>query len=68
MCEYWMLFMVGLDLRPAYWFEAIASQISVPQPTPFRERDPLTDIDLIADPAKNFTLVMKNGLIYKGAR
>jgi imidazolonepropionase-like amidohydrolase len=30
--------------------------------------DPLTDIDLIADPAENFTLIMKNGLIYKGAR
>jgi imidazolonepropionase-like amidohydrolase len=30
--------------------------------------DPLTDIDLIADPAKNFTLIMKNGLIYKGAK
>ncbi len=27
--------------------------------------DPLTDIDLIADPAKNFAVIMKDGTIYK---
>jgi imidazolonepropionase-like amidohydrolase len=30
--------------------------------------DPLTNIDLIGDPAKNFTLIMKDGVIYKGAK
>jgi imidazolonepropionase-like amidohydrolase len=30
--------------------------------------DPLTNIDLIGDPGKNFTVIMKNGVIYKGAR
>ncbi len=30
--------------------------------------DPLTNIDLLADPTKNFTLIMKNGVIYKGAK
>lgn len=29
--------------------------------------DPLADLDLIADPAKNFAVIMKNGIIYKGA-
>jgi hypothetical protein len=29
--------------------------------------DPLTDIDLIRDPDKNFTVIMKNGVIYKNA-
>jgi len=27
--------------------------------------DPLTDIDLVADPAKNFVVIMKDGIIYK---
>lgn len=27
--------------------------------------DPLTDIDLVADPAKNFKIIMKDGRIYK---
>jgi imidazolonepropionase-like amidohydrolase len=30
--------------------------------------NPLTNIDLIGDPVKNFTVIMKNGVIYKGAR
>ena len=30
--------------------------------------DPLTNIDLVGDPGKNFTVIMKNGVIYKGAR
>jgi imidazolonepropionase-like amidohydrolase len=30
------------------------------------EGNPLTDIDLIADPQKNFTVIMKDGVIYKG--
>jgi imidazolonepropionase-like amidohydrolase len=30
--------------------------------------DPLANIDLIGDPNKNFTLIMKDGIIYKGAR
>ena len=30
--------------------------------------NPLTNIDLISDPGKNFTVIMKNGVIYKGAR
>ena len=29
--------------------------------------DPLADLDLIADPAKNFAVIMKNGIIYTGA-
>lgn len=28
--------------------------------------DPLANLDLIADPAKNFTMIMKDGVIYKG--
>jgi imidazolonepropionase-like amidohydrolase len=28
--------------------------------------DPLTNLDLIGDPAKNFSLIMKDGVIYKG--
>jgi imidazolonepropionase-like amidohydrolase len=27
--------------------------------------DPLTDINLVADPAKNFVVIMKDGTIYK---
>jgi len=27
--------------------------------------DPLTDIELVADPAKNFVVIMKDGIIYK---
>ena len=30
--------------------------------------DPLTNIDLIGDPGRNFTVIMKNGIIYKGAK
>jgi imidazolonepropionase-like amidohydrolase len=30
--------------------------------------DPLANLDLIADPAKNFAVIMKDGAIYKGAR
>jgi imidazolonepropionase-like amidohydrolase len=30
------------------------------------EGDPLANIDLIADPQKNFTVIMKDGVIYKG--
>jgi imidazolonepropionase-like amidohydrolase len=30
--------------------------------------DPLTNIDVIGDPFKNFTVIMKNGVIYKGAK
>ena len=30
--------------------------------------DPLSNIDLIGDPGKDFTVIMKNGVIYKGAR
>ena len=30
--------------------------------------DPLTNIDLIGDPGKNFTVIMKNGVLYKGAK
>jgi len=30
--------------------------------------DPLSNIDLIGDPSKNFTVIMKDGVIYKGAR
>jgi imidazolonepropionase-like amidohydrolase len=30
--------------------------------------DPLTNIDLIGDPGQNFTVIIKNGVIYKGAR
>jgi imidazolonepropionase-like amidohydrolase len=30
--------------------------------------DPLTNIELLGDPAKNFTVIMKNGIIYKGAK
>ena len=30
--------------------------------------DPLTNIDLLGDPAKNFTLIMKNGVIYKSPK
>jgi imidazolonepropionase-like amidohydrolase len=30
--------------------------------------DPLTNIDLVGDPGKNFTVIMKNGVIYKEAR
>lgn len=29
--------------------------------------DPLGNLDLIADPTKNFAVIMKNGVIYKGA-
>lgn len=29
--------------------------------------DPLANLDLIADPAKNFAVIMKNGVVYKGA-
>jgi imidazolonepropionase-like amidohydrolase len=29
--------------------------------------EPLANIDLIADPQKNFTVIMKDGVIYKGA-
>jgi imidazolonepropionase-like amidohydrolase len=29
--------------------------------------DPLADLDLIADPAKNFAVIMKGGVVYKGA-
>jgi imidazolonepropionase-like amidohydrolase len=29
--------------------------------------DPLTNLDLIADPTKNFTVIMKDGIIYKGS-
>lgn len=32
------------------------------------EGDPLADIDLIADPARNFTVIMKDGVIVKGPR
>ena len=31
------------------------------------EGDPLADIDLIGDPGKNFAVIMKDGIIYKGA-
>lgn len=31
------------------------------------EGNPLTNIDLLADPAKNFSVIMKDGVIYKGA-
>lgn len=31
------------------------------------EGNPLMDIDVIADPQKNFTVIMKDGVIYKGA-
>ena len=30
------------------------------------EGNPLTDIDLIADPQKNFAVIMKDGAVYKG--
>src|ERR1700744_6613652 len=30
--------------------------------------DPLTNVDLIGDPSKNFTIIMKNGVLYKGAK
>jgi len=30
------------------------------------EGNPLADIDLIADPQKNFSIIMKDGVIYKG--
>jgi imidazolonepropionase-like amidohydrolase len=30
--------------------------------------DPLTNIDLLGDSGKNFTFIMKNGVIYKGAK
>jgi imidazolonepropionase-like amidohydrolase len=30
--------------------------------------DPLNDVDLIGDPGKNFTVIMKNGVLYKGAK
>lgn len=30
------------------------------------EGNPLTNIDLLADPQKNFTVIMKDGVIYKG--
>ena len=29
--------------------------------------DPIADINLIADPAKNFLVIMKDGKIYKNA-
>jgi imidazolonepropionase-like amidohydrolase len=29
--------------------------------------DPLTNLDLIADPSRSFTVIMKDGIIYKGA-
>ncbi|WP_264757053.1 hypothetical protein [Sapientia aquatica] len=29
--------------------------------------DPIAHIDLIADPAKNFTVIMKDGKIYKNS-
>jgi hypothetical protein len=29
--------------------------------------DPLADIDLIGDPARNFTVIMKDGVIVKSA-
>jgi len=29
--------------------------------------NPLANLDLIADPAKNFAVIMKNGVVYKGA-
>ena len=29
--------------------------------------DPLTNLDLIADPGRHFTVIMKDGIIYKGA-
>ena len=29
--------------------------------------DPLADIALVADPAKNFVVIMKDGVIYKNA-
>ena len=32
------------------------------------EGNPLTDIDLIGDPAKNFVVIMKDGVIVKGAQ
>lgn len=32
------------------------------------EGDPLSNLDLLADPAKNFAVVMKDGKIYKGAK
>jgi imidazolonepropionase-like amidohydrolase len=30
--------------------------------------DPLTNIDVIGDPFKNFTVIMKDGVIYKSAK
>lgn len=30
--------------------------------------DPLTDINLIGDPGKNFSVIIKNGVIYKGGK
>ena len=30
------------------------------------EGNPLANIDLIADPQKNFTVIMKDGVVYKG--
>lgn len=30
--------------------------------------NPLVDVDVIGDPGKNFTLIMKDGVIYKGAK
>ncbi len=30
--------------------------------------DPIDNISLIEDPAKNFVIIMKDGKIYKGAR
>jgi hypothetical protein len=30
--------------------------------------DPLSDINLIADPEKNFTIIMKDGVIFKDTR
>ena len=29
--------------------------------------DPLADLDLVADPAKNFVVIMKDGKVYKNA-
>lgn len=29
--------------------------------------DPLTNIDLIGDPERNFSIIMKDGVIVKGA-
>ena len=28
--------------------------------------DPIANIDLLADPARNFAVIMKDGMVYKG--